>query len=62
VGVVEIVMTSLYGLLGVEAGIAAAATVLIRLLTVWLRIIIGFVAVQWIDLKDLAKNLRQDLF
>ena len=61
VGVVEIVMTSLYGLLGVEAGIAAAVTVLIRLLTVWLRIIIGFVAVQWIDLKDLAKNLRQNL-
>jgi len=62
VGVVEIVMTSIYGLLGVETGIAAAATVLIRLLTVWLRIIIGFVAVQQIDLKDLAKNLRQDLF
>jgi len=62
VGFVEIVMTSLYGLLGIEAGIAAAATVLIRLLSVWLRIMIGFVAVQWIDLKDLAKNLRQDLF
>ena len=62
VGLVEIVMTSLYGLLGVEAGIAAAATVLIRVLTVWLRMVIGIVAVQWIDLKDLAKNLRQDLF
>ncbi len=62
VGVVEIVMTSLYGLLGVEAGIAAAATVLIRLLSVWLRIIVGFLVIQWIDLKDLAKNLRQDLF
>ena len=62
VGLVEIVMTGLYGLLGVDAGIAAAATVLIRLLTVWLRIIIGIVAVHWIDLKDLAKNLRQDLF
>ncbi len=61
VGLVEIVMTSLYGLLGVETGIAAAATVLIRLLTVWLRIIIGVVAVQWIDLKALAKNLRQNL-
>ena len=61
VGVVEIVMSSLYGLLGVEVGIAAAVTVLIRLLTVWLRIAIGFVAVQWIDLKDLAKNLRQNL-
>jgi len=55
-------MTSLYGLLEVDAAIAAATTVLIWLLTVWLRIIMGFVAVQWIDLKDLAKNLRQDLF
>ena len=62
VGVVEIVMASLYGVLGVEAGIATAATILIRLLTVWLRIAIGFIAIQWIDLKELAKNLRQDLF
>ena len=62
VGLVEIVMTSLYGLLGVEAGVAAAITILIRLLTVWLRIIIGFVTVQWIDLRELTKNLRQNLF
>jgi len=62
VGFVEIAMTSLYCLLGVEAGIAAAATVLIRLLTVWLKIIVGVTAIQWIDLKELAKNLRQDLF
>jgi uncharacterized protein (TIRG00374 family) len=62
VGFVEIVMSSLYGLLGVEAGVAAAATVLIRLLWVWLLLVVGFVAIQWIDLKDLAKNLRKDLF
>jgi uncharacterized protein (TIRG00374 family) len=62
VGLVEVVMSSLYGLLGVDAVIATAATVLMRLLTVWLRMAIGFVAVQWIDLKDLAKNIRQDLF
>jgi glycosyltransferase 2 family protein len=62
VGLVEVVMSSLYGLLGVDAGIATAATVLLRLLTVWLRMAIGFIAVQWIDLKDLGKNLRQDLF
>jgi uncharacterized protein (TIRG00374 family) len=62
VGLVEVVMSSLYGLLGVDAGIATAATVLIRLLTVWLRMAIGFITVQWIDLKDLGKNLRQDLF
>jgi uncharacterized membrane protein YbhN (UPF0104 family) len=62
VGLVEIVMSSLYGLLGVDAGIAIAATILTRLLLVWLRMLVGLIAVQWIDLKDLAKNLRQDLF
>ena len=62
VGVVDMAMAWLFTLLAVESAVAAAATVLIRLLWVWLRIVIGFVAVQWIDLKDLAKNLRQDLF
>jgi uncharacterized protein (TIRG00374 family) len=62
VGVVEIVMASLYGLLGVEASIATAATILIRLLMVWLRIAVGLIAIQWINLKELAKNLKQDLF
>lgn len=62
VGFVEIVMSSLYGLLGVDVGIAAAGTVLIRLLTVWLRISIGFISVQWIDLKELAKNLHKYIF
>jgi uncharacterized protein (TIRG00374 family) len=62
VGVVDTAMTWLFTLLAVESAVAAAATVLIRILWVWLRILIGFVAVQWIDLKDLAENLRQDLF
>ncbi|MFA5364730.1 MAG: lysylphosphatidylglycerol synthase transmembrane domain-containing protein [Candidatus Bathyarchaeia archaeon] len=62
VGFVEIIMSSLYGLLGIDAGIAVAATILTRLLLVWVRIFVGLIAVHWIDLKDLAKNLRQDLF
>jgi uncharacterized protein (TIRG00374 family) len=61
VGLVDTAMTWLYGLLAVENTVGAAATVLIQILRVWLRIIIGFVAVQWIDLKDLTKHLRQDL-
>jgi uncharacterized protein (TIRG00374 family) len=61
-GVVDTAMTWLFTLLTVESAVAAAATVLIRLLWVWLRILIGFVAVQWIDLKDLAEHLRKDLF
>jgi uncharacterized protein (TIRG00374 family) len=62
VGLVDTAMTWLFSLLAVESAVAAAATVLIRLLWVWLRIVIGFVAVQWIDLNDLAKRLRKDLF
>ena len=58
VGLVEIVMTSLYGLLGVPLGISAAATVLIRVLWVWLRLLLGFVAVQWIGIKTLIGGSR----
>ncbi|UCC58119.1 MAG: flippase-like domain-containing protein [Candidatus Bathyarchaeum sp.] len=61
VGVVDTAMAWLYGLLAVDSAFGAAATVLIQILRVWLRIIVGFVAVQWIDLKDLTKHLRQDL-
>lgn len=58
VGLVEIVMTSLYGLLGVPLGISAAATVLIRVLWVWFRLLLGFVAVQWIGIKALTGGSR----
>ncbi len=58
VGLVEIVMTSLYGLLGVPLDISAAATVLIRVLTVWFRLLLGFVAVQWIGIKVLTGSSR----
>jgi uncharacterized protein (TIRG00374 family) len=62
VGIVDTAMTWLYTLLAVGSAVGAAATVLIQILRVWARIIMGFVAVQWIDLKDLTKHLREDLF
>jgi uncharacterized protein (TIRG00374 family) len=58
VGPVEIVMTSLYGLLGVPLDISAAATVLIRVLWVWFRLLLGFVAVQLIGIKTLTGGSR----
>lgn len=56
VGLTEVVMTGLYTtLLGPEvAPLCAAATILIRILTVWLRLSIGFVATQWVGIKTLA--------
>ncbi len=56
VGFVEIVMTTLYGLLGVADIVGAAATVLIRFLWVGLRILIGFVMVQFVGIKNLTED------
>ncbi|MEM2998941.1 MAG: lysylphosphatidylglycerol synthase transmembrane domain-containing protein [Candidatus Bathyarchaeia archaeon] len=54
VGVPEITMTTLYTSLGVPAGISATATILTRLITLWLKFAIGFVAQQWIELKPVS--------
>jgi uncharacterized protein (TIRG00374 family) len=54
VGVMEVLMTTLYSLFGVPISISAAATVLIRVLTVWFRLFIGFMAVQWVGVKALT--------
>lgn len=51
VGLPEITMTTLYTSLGVPAGISATATILTRLLTLWLRFLVGFIAQQWLELK-----------
>lgn len=51
IGLPEITMTTLYVSMGVPADISAAATVLSRILTLWLRFGIGFVAQQWIEAK-----------
>jgi uncharacterized protein (TIRG00374 family) len=51
VGLPEITMTTLYTSLGVPAGISATATILTRLLTLWLRFFAGFIAQQWLELK-----------
>ena len=51
VGIPEITMTTLYTSLGVPVGISATATILTRLITLWLRFSIGFAAQQWLELK-----------
>jgi uncharacterized protein (TIRG00374 family) len=54
VGVVEPIMISLYAMLGVPIDIGSAATILTRMLTVWFRLFIGFVATQWVGVKTLV--------
>ena len=55
IGIVEIVMTTLYRLLlpGVSPTTVAVATILIRALTLWAKLIISGVVVQWVGIKML---------
>jgi len=67
VGLTEVAMISLYtaflsgipGIIDVGA-LSAAATFLIRILTVGLRLFIGFVAIQWIGARGLLDGSRRD--
>jgi len=58
VGLPEMTMTTFYTLMGIPAGISATATILIRILTLWLRFGIGFAAQQWIELKHAYMNTK----
>ncbi len=65
IGLVEIIMTALYTLLGsgspiALAAIATGATLLIRILTLWARIIIGGAAFQWLGLKGFSNPLARN--
>lgn len=57
VGLPEAVMTTLYFSMGVPLAIAATATILVRIITLWLFFIIGFGAQQWLELKPALSNL-----
>lgn len=56
VGLPDIIMTTLFILFAIPPDISAAATVLTRILTVWLRFFIGFVAIQWVGIKGLMES------
>ncbi len=51
VGLPEITMMGMFQAMGVPAGISATATILSRLITLWLRVGVGFAAQQWVELK-----------
>lgn len=50
-GLPELTMPTLYAALGIPPTICATATILIRLLTVWLRFCIGFAVQQWLGIR-----------
>ncbi len=51
VGIPEAAMTTLFYSMGVEAALAATATILTRIITLWFRFFVGFTAQQYLELK-----------
>jgi uncharacterized protein (TIRG00374 family) len=51
VGLPEAVMTTLYFSMGVSPALAATATILVRIITLWMRFFIGFSAQQYLELR-----------
>ena len=56
VGLPEITMSTLYIVLGVPPDIAATATILTRIITVWIRFFIGFAVQQWLGIKAITSK------
>jgi hypothetical protein len=59
VGLPEAVMTTLYISMGIPGAIAATATILTRIITLWLFFIIGLGAQQWLELRPALKNTTE---
>jgi len=56
VGLVEIVMTSIYTMFGVPSAVSGVATTLIRVVTFWFLIVTGYVITQWIGIRVLIRG------
>jgi hypothetical protein len=56
VGIIEGVMIWLYTPFGIALADATAATILIRALTLWIKLVISGIAVQWIGIRILRER------
>jgi len=54
IGIIEIALTVIFGAFGVPLYISAAAVVLIRIMTVWFRLVIGFITFQLVGFQIMA--------
>jgi uncharacterized protein (TIRG00374 family) len=60
-GLPEITMTTLYAVSSIPLDISATATILTRILTVWLRFFIGFAVQQGLEIKAITKNNKKKI-
>lgn len=56
IGVLDVLMATLYTLLGLPIAVSAVATLLIRIMTLWMRLLIGGITVQWLGIRSLRPS------
>jgi hypothetical protein len=57
VGLLEIVLTSIFVLYGLDSGYSAIAALLVRSISFWFPLFVGFLAVQYMGTKNLISQL-----
>jgi len=60
IGFFEIILTSIYAFFGVPIALGAVATLLTRFITLWLKLLVGGVCVQWVGIEVLKKKTPSD--
>ncbi|MEM3704038.1 MAG: lysylphosphatidylglycerol synthase transmembrane domain-containing protein [Candidatus Bathyarchaeia archaeon] len=58
VGLPEITMTTLYVVLGIPFDVSATATILTRILSLWLKFFAGFAVQQWVEISAIKASLK----
>jgi uncharacterized protein (TIRG00374 family) len=56
VGIVEIIMATLYASSGIPTAIGGAATAMIRIMIFWFQILVGFIIIQWVGARRLLSS------
>jgi uncharacterized protein (TIRG00374 family) len=55
IGAVEVTLINLFVLYGVPIAVAGAATTIVRLLTFWSQIVVGYPLIEWMGTKSLLR-------
>ena len=57
-GFTEIVMTSAFTALGIQVDVSFAVTMLTRVVNLWFRLIVSYLALQWAGIKIIRQNQK----
>lgn len=56
VGLAEIIMTNIYVSSGIPIAVGGTATTMIRIITFWFQILLGYIIIQWVGTKKLLSS------